>query len=247
MLSTYRYYINIFIFCCVASLLCGQTVKSEINDSIITTNNTISKDDSIKTKKPFFNSFRIDLDVSPVITTFINNGEIYSYEAAIQTEIINKYYPIFEIGYAGAKTLTSSGINYNGNALFYRLGMDFNIVKSKIAKKTNNNFFLVGARLGYTNFDYNINSIQIQDDYWGGSSTFEKTKKSSNLWFEIAAGIRVELIKNIYIGWNVRIKNMLTKEDLGEYKPWYVPGYGVYGDSSVWGFNYLIGYKFKKL
>ncbi|GAB1415141.1 DUF6048 family protein [Paludibacter sp.] len=212
-------------------MLRGQSVEKENNDSTA--------------KVPIFNSFRVDIDISAILTSFINGGETFTYEAIVQTEIRNKYYPVFEIGYAGAKKTTSSGMSFDGNSLFYRLGMDFNIVKKKEQKSTNNNFFLVGARIGYTNFDYSLNSAQISGNYWNESTVLpELNKKSYNIWYEISAGIRVEMVKNIYLGWNVKIKNMITTVKPGEYKPWYVPGYGTYGDESVWGFNYLIGYKF---
>ena len=115
MYNIYRYCFSLLLLCCVTTLT-GQKVNSEKNDSI---------------NKFELNSIRVELDVSPVITTFLNRGDVYQYESAVQAEINNRYYPIFEIGYAGADKLTASGIKYQGNALFYRLGMDFHCMKAE--------------------------------------------------------------------------------------------------------------------
>lgn len=229
MRSIYRYCFSILFACCVTITSAGQELKAGKNDSI---------------KKFTLNSVRIDIDISPVITTFLNRGDIFSYETALQVEINKSFYPVFETGMAGAKKLTPSGITFQGNALFYRLGMDFNLIKSKANNSMSNNLFLLGVRLGYTYFNYDMLNISYQNEYWKAGLQKDIRNKSSNLWFEITAGIRVEIFKNLYIGWTARIKNMLIPTSPGKYKPWYVPGYGIYHDESTWGFNYLIGYKF---
>ncbi|MDD4489655.1 MAG: DUF6048 family protein [Paludibacter sp.] len=228
MYNIYRYCFSLLLVCCVTTLT-GQKVDSEKKDS---------------TNKFELNSLRVEVDVSPIITTFLNRGDIYQYESAIQAEINNRFYPVFEIGYAGANKLTTSGINYQGNAIFYRLGMDFNLIKNQIDKNKFTNYFLIGARLGHTNFNYKMQNITFENEYWDNNFQKNIQGESFNLWFEISAGIRVEIYKRVYIGWTARIKNLITKTDLGDYKPWYIPGFGINGDGSVWAFNYMLGYKF---
>jgi hypothetical protein len=192
-----------------------------------------------------YNGLRVDLDVSPIVTNFLNKGEVFNYEAALQINLNDKYYPVFELGYSGATKNTASGINYQGNALFYRLGVDFNLMKQKESKKKLNNVFLFGGRLGFSQFNYDLKGIEITNDYWGTSETRNiENIPATKLWFEIVAGIRVEIAKNIFIGWTVRSKNMLTPDDPGDFKPWHIPGFGINSDNGVWGFNYIIGYKF---
>lgn len=231
MCNMYKYFISSLLICCFASTLNGQDIEKteEQNDS---------------TKQFKINSFRLEVDVSPVVTSFLNRGETYNYEAAIQFEINNKFYPVFEMGYGGAEKSAASGIVYQGDALFYRLGMDFNLIKPKAGVVQKNNFFLVGGRLGFSHFNYDLFGVEITNNYWGTTDTQDMTKPSSNLWFEITAGVRVEIVKNVYIGWTVRSKNMLTQVKEGAYKAFHVPGFGIYGDGGVWGFSYLLGYKF---
>ncbi len=228
MYNIYRYYFSLLLVCCVTTLT-GQKVNTEINDSI---------------RKFELNSLRVEVDISPVITTFLNRGDVYQYEGAIQAEINKRFYPVFEIGYAGADKLTTSGIDYQGNALFYRLGMDFNLIKNHTSENKFTNYFLIGARLGHTNFDYNLQNITFENEYWDTNFQKDLRGESFNLWFEITAGIRVEIYKRVYIGWTARIKNLINKPDPGDYKPFYIPGFGINGDGSVWAFNYMLGYKF---
>lgn len=230
MYSTYKYFISLLLFGCSFTTLYGQQVKAEKNDT---------------SKQIHINGFRLDVDVSPVVTTFLNKGNIFSYEAGIQMNINDKYYPVFEMGYGGAKKITASDINYQGDALFYRLGLDFNLMKQKETKKKLNNVFLFGGRLGFSRFNYDLTNIGFGNDYWGTPEIRHATDlTTSRLWYEIVAGVRVEIAKNVFIGWTVRSKNMLTTDQPGQYKPWYVPGFGINSDSGVWGFNYLLGYKF---
>ena len=229
MYNTYRYFFSVMFVCCAFSIVNGQESGKLQNDS---------------TKKFVLNSVRIELDVSPVLTTFLNRGEIFQYEAAVQTEINKRFYPVFELGFAGANREATSGITFQGDALFYRIGMDFNLIKSKNAHNRFNNFFLVGARLGYSYLNYDLLNIDVSDNYRGIIQHKDVQQSSSHIWFEITAGIRVEIFKNIYTGWTVRTKNLLSQSLPGSFKPWYIPGYGINGDESVWGFNYLIGYKF---
>lgn len=201
--------------------------------------------DSVKTVKPsFINGLRIELDASPVITTLLSKGETYSFEGAVQTTLFKKYFPVFELGFAGANRTTDQNINFNTKGAFMRIGNDFSVMKQKENASKYQNYFLAGVRLGLSNFTYNMTNIEIKDDYWDVSKTYNLNDlTATKLWFEIAAGIRVEIIKNIYMGWTLRNKRMLTNDAEGKISPWYVPGFGV-NNSSVWAVNYALGYRF---
>lgn len=229
--SIYRYFISLLVTVGTFSFMYGQEIETEKKDSLAHIQ---------------LHGFRVDVDVSPIVTSFMNGSDVLNYEAAVQLDINHKYYPVFEMGYASADKLTTSAINYQGNALFYRIGLDFNLIKQKKETKVNlNNIFLVGGRLGFTQFDYNLSNIQLRNDYWGNTEIKDLEQISvSKLWYEIVVGVRVEILKNIFIGWSVRSKNLLTKDKAGNFKPWHVPGFGINSDSSVWGLNYMLGYKF---
>lgn len=186
---------------------------------------------------------RLDLDLASALVSLLSGGETYSYEAALQVNLKHKYFPVIEFGYAGADKKSLEEANYLCNGFFGKIGLDINMLKIK-KEQDRYNFFTLGARVGMTNFKYDINNIMIEDDYWGGSEVYDyKDIKTTKFWFEIVAGIRVEALPNFYLGWNIRLKNTIGK-DKNLIAPWYIPGFGKNNLSSIWVFNYTIGYRF---
>lgn len=230
MQHTYKYLISLLFIVCVLSVQAQQ--------------NKQNKQDTTNVKPAFFDHFRVDLDLVPLINTVFSNGETYSYEAGVQASIKNKYFPAVEIGFAEADKTAYNQIHFNTNGLFSRVGLDFNLIKNKPGKKIVNNYFLAGVRIGISSFKYDMNNVVTQSEYWNESNTYNYINQlSTKVWLEIVAGMRVELSKNIYMGWTIRNKNMFGDKYPGEVQPWFVPGYGKYNDSN-WAVNYAIGYKF---
>jgi hypothetical protein len=123
--------------------------------------------------------------------------------------------------------------------------VDFNLIKPKKDRIPSNNMFFAGARIGFSPFSYSYNKVVVQNEYWGTaiSQNFDNVT-TTKVWFEIVAGMRVEVLKNIYMGWTVRNKKLFGEDMLGELSPWYIPGFGVKGEGSSWGVNYSVGYRF---
>jgi hypothetical protein len=201
----------------------------------------ISSPDTIRI--PLYNGFTIQADLASAATSAIST-ETYSYEAGIQVDLKHKYYPIFELGFAGANKTTTDNIGYITNAPFGKIGLDFNILKKKKDSKPTNNLFLAGFRFGMSNFNYRLTNVTITDNYWGGSEVvFKDANTTTKIWWEIVAGVRVEVVKNFYMGWTIRNKNLISQDVAGAVAPWYIPGFGI-NNASNWGFNYTLGYHF---
>ena len=193
---------------------------------------------------PFFNGITVQADVASVASSLMSK-ETYSYEGAVQADFKHKLFPIFELGFAGADKLSSDNIGFKTNGLFGRLGVDLNLLTPKKDSKPTNNLFLVGLRFGMTNFKYDLSNVTITDNYWGGTQTVPyKNISTTKVWYEIVAGVKVEVFKNIFMGWTIRSKTLLNQDAQGNASPWYIPGYGI-NNSNNWGFNYTIGYKFQ--
>jgi hypothetical protein len=224
--STYKYTISL-LFCLIINLLQAQTEKKQ------------PEKDNVK----LFNSFTVQADLASIVISSIG-GDSYSMEGGIQVDLKHKYYPIVELGLAGANKTSNDNIGFKTNALFGRLGVDINLLSTKKDSKPTNNLFLAGLRIGMTNFEYDITNVVITDDYWGGSEIVIYNKiPASKIWYEIIAGVRVEVYKNIFMGWTIRNKNLISQDVSGAASPWYIPGYGL-NTSTNWGINYTLGYKF---
>jgi hypothetical protein len=202
------------------------------------------KQDSIKEKTHLLRNIRVEVDLVPIVNMLVTNSETYSFETAAQMNINHKYFPIVEIGFAGANKVSDNDINFRTDALFSRIGLDLNLMKPKPDKPISNNFLLAGVRLGFSNFNYDYNNINIENDYWDEYKTYNiSNQNTTKAWLEIVAGIRVEIIPKIYMGWSIKYKSIFGVETIGDISPWYIPGYGVNNDSNI-NVSYSIGYLF---
>jgi len=192
----------------------------------------------------WLNGFTVYVDVASLISSSLINNGTYSTEAGIQLDLKHKFFPTFELGVAGANKISTENINFRTNGSFERFGIDFNLRKKKPDSKPTNNLFTAGIRLGVSNFNYNVTQVTTTDTYWGGSNTFDyPTQNTTKIWYEFVVGVHVEVIRNFYMGWNLRNKNLISKDSPGEVSPWYIPGFGQ-NSSSNWSINYILGYHF---
>jgi len=135
------------------SLLLGFCLLTVVNAQNKITVDSVTKKTPIVIKKvPVINWFRVDLDISPIITTLLAKGETYSFEGAVQTSLKNKYFPVAEIGFAGANKTSIDNIDFSTKGMFCRIGTDINVMKQKDKSKKTNNQFLLGVRLGFSHF-----------------------------------------------------------------------------------------------
>ncbi len=225
--STYKYIISLLLL--INIIYVGAQEKKESSEL---------------TKTPLLNGITVQADLASVVSSILSKGETYSTEGSVQFDIKQKYYPIVELGFGGAYKLSVDNIDFKANGLFGRIGVDINLLKQKKDAKASNNLFLAGARVGVTNLRYDITNISITDNYWGGTEILNFTDRpATKVWFEIVAGVRVKVFKNIVMGWTVRNKNLLNQDKEGEISSWYIPGFGI-NSNSTWGFNYTLGYRF---
>ncbi|MDR0370634.1 MAG: DUF6048 family protein [Prevotellaceae bacterium] len=222
-------YINILLLNSVFFSLCGSGLSAQNNEE--------------EFNPRLWQGLRVEADVASVVLSLLSGGETYSYEGALTANLKHKYFPVIEFGFAGADKKSEIGANFLSNGFFGRIGVDINMMKVK-KEQERNNFFTLGARLGMTGLKYDINNVIVEDGYWGESEVhnFEGIS-ATKLWYEIVAGVHVEVFPRVYLGWNIRLKNTIGK-DKNSVTPWYIPGFGKYGLSAVWAFNYTVGFRF---
>lgn len=200
------------------------------------------KPDSVKTK--IWQGLFVEVDVAPFVENALINKYAYTYQGNLMVNLNNRFFPVVELGYAGAEKTILEGASFSTSGMFQKVGIDFRLMKPKPTATIKHNFVLGGLRLGMSNFNYSITNALIEDPYWGGSEIInENSLSTTKFWLELTAGMRVSLYKNVYVGWNAKNKRLLNKSKEGENSPWYIPGYGI-GNSAVWGFSYTLGYKF---
>src|SRR5665647_3477674 len=80
--------------------------------------------DTLQVKSKWWNGFTIQADVASLISSSLQKGESYSMEGGVQVNLKNKYFPIIELGLAGANKTSIDNIDFKTNGLFGRLGVD---------------------------------------------------------------------------------------------------------------------------
>lgn len=193
-----------------------------------------------------FRGLSVHADIgSPIISLL--GGDARSYEVQLDVNLYRRIYPIFELGYATAKKEATSGIIYDTKAPFFRVGLNYGLLKpfkDDGSERSVKCYPFVGVRYAFSPITYNLSNIVIEDDYWG-TSFVQDSKNNVKYagWAEIVGGVRVDLFRGLTMGWSVRIKTLLHTSAPDKSYVWYVPGYGKSSGMGVM-FNYTIGYTF---
>lgn len=168
---------------------------------------------------------------------------VQSYEIAAYVNLQNKYFPTLELGYSGTKPLVTNGGTYEGQGGFMRVGCDLSALK-----KNNNpvNMLLVGVRIGTALQGFSQTGVTLHDTYWQKQLTKDFVNQfRCDAWGEIVGGVQVQVYKSFYMGWYVRLKILMTRNNYKKGTPtsYYIPGFG-YKQDTNFGFNYYLGWNF---
>ena len=209
-----------------AEALPADTNVVVIVDTIVATTDTAELAIARRERKEIYQGTTVKLDIlSPLLVSGLNGWRIQHYEVAVNVRLANRFYPTFELGYAGGQTQQGDSIFYNAHGGFFRAGADINPLKRNPGSP---HALLIGVRVG---------------------TCFQPRKV--DCWGEIVAGCQVEIakVKNtaFYMGWMGRFKILFTREaenlTAAEMGPIYIPGFG-HRSNLGWGASYHIGWKF---
>ena len=111
------------------------------------------------------------------------------------------------------------------------------------------NIVYSGFNLGYSQFDQKINSYTIYNTYsiyWGESIITEAVNLTDlkAFWLELVFGLKTEILNNLFLGFELQLKNILKQNNKQGITNLYVPGFNRTYDSSNLGagFSYSISY-----
>lgn len=178
---------------------------------------------------PLLNSVTVGVDFFDAIMKLA--GQSYtSFSASGQLSLYNWILPTVEIGIGQADN-TPDGNNYRyrcKTSPFFKIGFDYNF----LYKSTPDYQAVLGLRLGWSTFRYDITDITITSDYWDQTNHFAlPTQSASVLWAEALLGIKVKIAGPVSMGWTFRYHRRLHTRPGAQSNPWFVPGYG--GNGSI--------------
>lgn len=202
---------------------------------------SLSAQKHIKAEKDsiaFFRGFAVSFDlVGPARIMLSDYGE---YEGALRINLHDQWFPIFEVGVGHAKHNKDdiTGLYYKTTAPYFRIGMDWNIMK----KKHEPYRIFAGFRYAFTTYKCDIINDEMKDPVWRTKSYFGVEGMSCQQhWLEAVFGIDARIMGPFHLGWNIRYKRRLYHKEGNIGNSWYVPGFGLNDtDNMSANFNVII-------
>ena len=227
--------IYIFIFSLFSiNFIVGQQIENKETDSIV-----------VKKKLINIDKLSIGIDLYRPIYSSINNDDL-SYELITSLRIFEDFSIASEIGSLD-KYVEDENVNFTSTGDYLKFGFDYNLFNNWTGM---DNSIYLGMRFATSSFNNKIDSYTLRnpDSYWSNNvldnyETINHSNQNAN-WIELLVGIKVETIKNIYLGINLRLNRLLSNTTPNNFNNLYIPGFNKVTDDNSWGsgFNYTLTY-----
>ena len=191
--------------------------------------------------EPVFRGCYLSVDAFGYIYPLFVKDKYYSTEVSLSANLKNRFFPVVEVG-VGYTDIVSQlyEIDYSTRAPYFRVGMDYNMQY----KNNKPGYIYLGARVGYTAFEYNVDAPLLVDPVWGDEAPMVLTDMPCRaVWGEAVGGVRAEIAKNFCMGWSLRYKYLFYRGPVANGGPWYIPGFGT-GKRTALGATYTLSYYF---
>lgn|SRR5690606_38578960 len=233
-LRTLKYTISLLLL-----LLCAFTGVAQTKTDSIST-----KSDTTKTRIKRAYGLRVGADVSKLVRSFLDD-KYKGFELVGDYRITQNLYVAGELGTEERQTLTDyMDITTKGN--YFKAGVDYNVYENWLDM---DNMIYGGFRIGASTFNHTLHSYTTYSEqhYWGDPFTSNEAQEFNGLtalWAECIAGIKVEVLNNLYLGANIQFKFLLTETVPDNFENVYIPGFNKTYDSGRFGvgFGYNISY-----
>ena len=198
--------------------------------------------DSISIKNKF--GLRAGVDLSKLLNSAFND-DYEGFEVNADLRILKNIYISAEIG-TEKKIIYNDYLNTEAKGNYLKAGGDYNMYTNWLGM---DNLICSGFRIGFSNFSQTINSYTIYDvnnQPWG-QATYYNPIVSDNLnalWMEFIVGIKTQILNNLFLGFNIQLKNLISDKTKNNIDNIYIPGFNRTYDSSSLGsgFSYSISY-----
>ena len=157
---------------------------------------------------------------------FMAFGQSYaSVDVNATLNMWNRIQPTVELGLGWAKNRPDDmNFTYRGKpSPYFKLGANYNFM----FKNSPDYQALIGLRLGYSTFGYDIADVTYYGGYWHEGAVFDiKGQRSHALWGEAGVGLKVKLFDRLSMGWMIRYHGIFSYGKNESSRPWFIPGYG---------------------
>lgn len=197
--------------------------------------------DTVPYKERF--GLRVGIDLSKPIRSLLQE-DYRGLEILGDYRVYKDYYLAAELG---NEQLPFEGDNLKviSNGSYIKLGADYNAYENWAGME---NVIFAGLRYGFSTFSQTLEEYRIYTvDQNFPPTVIEGPIEYSGLtanWIELMVGLKVEVLRNLYLGANVQLKRMIAQSKPDNFDNLVIPGFNrTYDDSSFGvGFGYNISY-----
>jgi hypothetical protein len=213
----------------------GQVPNSNVD--IDSAEQRVVEPERPKVPKSFFipTGIRIGTDLVALgVNAFGNNRQRYEIQADID------FHRIYLVGSYGINDYQTSGdgFEYSNDGSYYRVGIEADFLKFDPDLNT----LTFGLRYARANYTETLTTDMISPIYGPFQENFDNEAVSAR-WFEMTTGLRVMLLKNLYMGYNFRIQLNRKIFNATSFSSYDIPGFGRGEFKNRWTFNYYLTYR----
>ena len=198
--------------------------------------------DSISFKNKF--GIRVGVDLSKILNSAFSD-DYEGIEINADLIILKNVYISSEIG-TEKKIITNDYLSTESKGNYLKAGGDYNMYTNWLGM---DNLIYAGFRIGFSNFSQTVNNYTIYDvnnQTWGQTSSFIPIVNDdlNALWMEFVIGVKTQVLNNLFLGFNVQLKNLISEKTKNNIDNISIPGFNRTYDSSSLGsgFSYSISY-----
>ena len=183
---------------------------------------------------------RVGVDFSKFFLPVIYKGERTGFEATADIHVKGNIFVTAEAGWLNVN-LDKEDYHYWGNGMYGKLGVDYNLLKSR--RPNSNDIVYFGVRYALSVFSHQAENVTVPGHFWPDATDGIIPKNTMNAhWLELLLGVKAEVLNNLYAGLTFRFKfRMVSPKD--DYSiPYLIPGYGYGKPEFQMGINYYVSY-----
>lgn len=186
---------------------------------------------------------RVGGDLNKLVRSFVDDN-YKGFEVNADYRITHNLYVAGELG-TEEKTTNVEFFDAKTSGSYFKAGLDYNVYDNWFGM---DNLIFGGLRVGVSSFKQQLNGFTVYDtdQYWEPYSNPETVEFNnlSAIWAEIMVGVKVEVLNNLYVGFNAQLKSLISDDQPNNFENVYIPGFNkTYDSSSIGvGFSYNISY-----
>lgn len=225
----------------------GQTEPNSENEKKNSASERILQSTVIDSTLSYVKSLRLGTDLYRLVRSQADSA-FSGWEIVADFRLKKELYIAFEMGHE-VRSIQREQINFTTNGNYLKVGFDYNLYEN--GKGMDNQVFL-GLRYARSAHSQEVNKYLVynRNHFWPdqetdrGYSTGLREGLSAS-WAEVVAGMKVEVINNIFMGFSIRLTRLLDDQKPENFDNLHIPGFNRKTDENTFGanFNYSLTYR----